>query len=103
MLHAVSGQVLLVHDLVADSLPKGGKGDKGLVTDHPGQGQPQVGSGTVVVVAALKVRVGDDGEHLLEIVDQLQDGDFQARRDRYHHLHPIGVAGAHHHRHQATH
>ena len=73
------------------------------MADHPGKGQPQVRPGPSVEVPALEVRIGDDGEHLLEVVDHLQGGHLQSGGDGNHHLHPVGIADPQHQRHQTAH
>ena len=56
--------------------------DEGLVGDHPGQGQAEVGMLVVVVISTLEVRVVLDGQDLLEEDKTIEDGGPDATRQR---------------------
>ena len=71
----------LAHHLAACPLAKRLRRDKCLVRDSACQREPRVWPGAIVVIAAIKIRIGFDAGDLLEIEDALEHRGFDAGAD----------------------
>ena len=92
--NAIPGELVVgMDDVGAGAAFDGVEVDKGLVGDHPGEGEAVFGSGAVVEIAAVEVGVVFDGENLFEEGEACEDGGAGAAGDRDDDFDALGVEG----------